>query len=293
MNVKRFSTWAEPLDRPANSYLVQSDDALFLVDGGVQEPPEEALRAPYALLTHWHWDHALGLARARYRGLVCASPRTLDYLRGATPRYEGSAAVLRAFGEVPSQLRPLLELSLSRTKEVISYFRAEGRLASVYDCEPVQTGLVRVVECPGHTDDHVCYLVGGHAFVGDHVNPDSGLSILDLEDYISSLLGLLSDPAWTVAHPGHGRDVDRGYVAEWASETVTGKLRRIARLMSMLSREWRPLASYLDALYGSENPFAKWIGARSLLGYALTLERMGVVELNTEAQPWTIRARES
>ncbi len=292
MNVRRFSTWVEPLDRAANAYLVQVDDLSFLVDGGVQGPPEYALRAPYALVTHWHWDHVLGLARAKYRGLICASHRAIDYLSGATPRFEGSAAVMRAFGEAPQELRPLLELSLARVNEVIGYIKGEGRVAPVEECEPVQTGVVKAVSCPGHSDDHLCYIVGDHAFVGDLVNPDAGLSVLDLEDYIASLLGLLSYGSWSIAHPGHGRDVDRGYVAKWAAESISGKLRRVVKLASMLSVEWRPLASYLDALYPSENPFVRWIGARSLLGYALTLEKMGLAELNTEGQPWTIRARE-
>lgn len=224
--------------------------------------------------------------------MICASQRTIDYLSGTMPRFEGSAAVMRAFGDVPQELRPILELSLSRVKEVVSYIKGGGRVVPVDECEPVRMGVVKVVACPGHSDDHVCYLVDEHAFVGDLVNPDAGLSVLDLEDYLASLLGLLSYSNWSVAHPGHGRDVDRAYVAGWAVESISGKLRRVVRLASMLSREWRPIASYLEALYPSESPFIRWIGARSLLGYALTLEKMGLAELNTEGQPWTIRARE-
>ncbi|MGC9071652.1 MAG: MBL fold metallo-hydrolase [Acidilobus sp.] len=290
--MKRFSTWIEPLDRPANGYLVKHEGYLLVIDGGVQEPPAEALKAPYALLTHWHWDHVLGLARGKYRGVICASSYTVQYLQGSLPTFEGSSAIMKAFGEVPDAIRPLLEASLSRVYEIINYVRSGVRLTTLDDCEPVQVGVVKVIDCPGHSDDHVCYKVGEHAFVGDSVNPDAGLSILSLEEYLRSLLRLLSDPTWTVAHPGHGRDVDRAYVAGWAAETLSGKIKRVTTLRSLLSRDWKPLVSYLDVLYGPKDPLAKWIGARSLLGYALSLARMGLAELNTDSKPWSIRARE-
>ncbi|MGC9210199.1 MAG: MBL fold metallo-hydrolase [Acidilobus sp.] len=291
MTVKRFSSWVEPLDRPANSYLVEVEGQTLLIDGGVEPPPSEVLNARFALLTHWHWDHVLGLARGGYKGAICASTLTLQYLRGSLPAFEGSAAVLKAFGEVPDNVRPFLEVSLARLREVLDYMRT-AKLVELDSCEPVQTGIIKALQCPGHSDDHVCYVAGPHAFVGDAINPDSGLSIMSLEDYIKSLVRLLSDAGWEIAHPGHGRDVDRAYVAEWASENITGKIRRIVTFRSILSKEWTPLVSYLDALYGSKDPFVKWIGARSLLGYALSLARMGLAELNTSTQPWTIRARD-
>lgn len=291
--VIRLETWVEPLDRPANSYLVSAGGLKFLIDAGVGQLPKEALEAPYVLLTHWHWDHVLGLARSRYAGTLCASPRTISYLRGSPPAYEGSAAALRAFGDVPEELKPMLQVGLSRISEIKEYMKSVESVRTFNECEPVARGLVRVLECPGHSDDHTCFIVGSHAFVGDSVNPGSGLSVLDINDYIRSMELLLSDPRWLTAHPGHGPDVDRAYVSSWVAETLISKVRKLIKMRSLLSPDWRPLKDYLELLYGSENAFAKWVGARSLLGYAISLAKMGLAELNTEVQPWTIRAKEA
>jgi len=153
--VIRLESWVEPLDRPANSYLVSAGDLKFLIDAGVGQLPKEALEAPYVLLTHWHWDHVLGLARSRYAGTLCASPRTISYLRGSPPAYEGSAAALRAFGDVPEELKPMLQVSLSRSSEIKEYVKSVESVRTFNECEPVARGLVRVLECPGHSDDHV------------------------------------------------------------------------------------------------------------------------------------------
>lgn len=291
--VVRFESWAAPLDRPANSYLVITDRYNLLIDGG--SSPISSLKSygiDYILLTHWHWDHVLGLVDSGLDVTICASSRTINYISKKPPMYEGFQALKNAFGAMPTELEAIARRSLSNTTTVLEHFsKGRHRLVDVKSCDPVRLGYVNAIECPGHSDDHVCYIVGEHAFVGDSINPGEGLTLLSVPDYISSMLKLFALADWRVAHPGHGPEVTREQTAQWLSELLRSKVEKMIKLASFLGGHWRPLKDYLDVLYPKADPVVKWVGARSLLGYAISLQQLGIAELKTDSSPWLIRAK--
>jgi glyoxylase-like metal-dependent hydrolase (beta-lactamase superfamily II) len=295
IKVRKLETMGRPLDKAANSYLVNIAGYTLLIDGGSGPPLElREEKVDYVLLTHWHWDHVLSIVRMPLQARVCASERTIKYISESAPSYEGYGALVKAFSKVPPELLSIAKASFSNTSEILRFFSArKDWLIKLSDCEPVRLSLVKVISCPGHSDDHVCYIVDDHAFVGDSVNPGEGLTLLSVPDYISSIMTLMADNSWRVAHPGHGPDIDRNEASSWASELIRGKIGKLLKLRSSLSPEWRPLEEYLDMLYPEAGPVAKWIGARSLLGYAFSLEQLGMVELKTDSSPWMIRAKGS
>ncbi len=285
-----MKSWVPLLDRPANYYVVQLNNAKVAVDAGVERSSELA-SADYVLLTHWHWDHVLGLARTGYIGRVCASETTLRHLQGEPPKFEGAEALRQAFKALPPEAIPLASMSISYTREAIEYIKGgHVELLSLKECEPIVSGLVKPISCPGHTDDHVCYIIDEMAFVGDMINPGGGLSILSLPQYIKSWIALASDTSWTTVMPGHGDSVGRREVLNLVTDEIISKMRRMLRLYSFLNEAPRPLSQYLDLLYPNTSPLIKWVGARSLVGYAVSLAELGLVELNTSSSPWLVRA---
>jgi glyoxylase-like metal-dependent hydrolase (beta-lactamase superfamily II) len=289
----KFETWNAPLDRPANSYLVITSKYSLLIDGGSSPIPDlKSYDIDYVLLTHWHWDHVLGLVRSDLDAVICASSRTINYISKELPTYEGFQALKNAFGAVPTEFEAVAQKSLGNTVTVLEHFsKRRDQLVDIKSCDPARLGYVSVVECPGHSDDHVCYIVGEHAFVGDSINPGEGLTLLSVPDYMSSMLKLFAIDNWHVAHPGHGPEVTRERAAQWLSELFRSKIEKMAKLASSLDGQWRPLKDYLDVLYPEASPVIRWIGARSLLGYAISLQQLGVAELKTDGSPWLIRAK--
>ena len=281
---------AELLDRPANSYLVEVNGTAIGIDGGVEG--RLLKRADVVLLTHWHWDHVLGVVRSGYQGPICASKKTLDYLADRRPAMEGARVISSAFSSIPADVASIAKRLLAIVNEVRDFFKYKADVRELDDCDVVKSGLINYVECPGHSDDHMCYRLEDVVFVGDHVNPGSGLSILSLASYLRSSLELLSDGGWRVAMPGHGGSLSRSELASYVEAQVRSKVRRTAELYRLLSKDWQPLEDLLPKLYEGErlDPLLMYVSARSLLGYAITLVEMGLAELNSGRSPWTIRA---
>ncbi len=63
-------------------------------------------------------------------------------------------------------------------------------------------GLV-AVHTPGHTPDHLCFLLDGRLFTGDHIMGGSTVVIEDAADYLDSLYKVRDLGARTI-EPGHG-----------------------------------------------------------------------------------------
>lgn len=70
----------------------------------------------------------------------------------------------------------------------------------------VGSGRLRVVHTPGHTPDHVCYLVEGVLFTGDHIMGGSTVIIEDAADYMASLRKVLGLHPERLC-PGHGPEI--------------------------------------------------------------------------------------
>lgn len=72
-----------------------------------------------------------------------------------------------------------------------------------------------VIYTPGHSADHLCFLVGKVLFTGDHIIGGSSVMVEDLSSYMASL-ARLQDFDLARLLPGHGEEMDRpGEIIDW------------------------------------------------------------------------------
>jgi len=176
-----------PMTGPGtNTYLLGADTPVVIDPGPDDDAHLEALldatggRVAAILVTHTHVDHS-PLARR---------------LRQAT------GAPVLAYGPAPA---PAAGLDSHE-----SGFRPDRRLAGGQVVE--LAGLtITAVHTPGHTSNHLCFLVDGMLFSGDHVMSGSTVVIAptdgDMGAYLRSLRAVRRLAPARIA-PGHGTMVD-------------------------------------------------------------------------------------
>jgi glyoxylase-like metal-dependent hydrolase (beta-lactamase superfamily II) len=78
----------------------------------------------------------------------------------------------------------------------------------VVDGEVIQLGeeTWRVIHTPGHSDDHVCLLVGRVLFTGDHIMGGSSVMVDKMGPYLDSLRRLQALDLERL-YPGHGSEI--------------------------------------------------------------------------------------
>ena len=201
----------------AYSYLIETAEALFLVDGGmagtghnilariaaIGRKPEELL---FALVTHAHADHFGGLAEVQEASdcaIICHPSHESTVRTGASIVSPG----LNGFGKIYERIAKvaLPKLKLPRLRRVVT----------VEDGTDLhRMGLPgRVMYTPGHsTGDLTLVLDDGSAFVGDLVQgpriakftpPELSIMAVDEPAMFASWRVLLASGA-KVVYPGHG-----------------------------------------------------------------------------------------
>ena len=205
----------------AYSYLIETTEALFLVDGGMSGTGrkilrriEEIGRKPehllFALVTHAHADHIGGLAEVQEASgcaIICHPAHTDAIRTGGRLVSPG----LNVFGKIYKRIAdvglPLLRLP--KLKRVIDVEDGMGLH---------HFGLAgRVVYTPGHSaGDLTLVLDDGSAFVGDLVQgprvpgilpPEFSIMAVDESAMFASWRVLLESGA-TKLYPGHGSVMD-------------------------------------------------------------------------------------
>jgi glyoxylase-like metal-dependent hydrolase (beta-lactamase superfamily II) len=169
------------------------------------------------------------------------------------------------------------------TRAPVRSFQPEDGEQSLADGEVVEAGEVRlrVIHTPGHTPDHVCYLVEDERllFTGDTVL-GRGTSVVDppegnMAAYVRSLQVLRGLEPRTM-YPGHGPVVF----------TPVGKLdyyiqhraQREGQVLEALAEGKQRPDEMVPGIYGSEVPPEMYpAAARSVLAHLVKLEREGRV----------------
>ena len=282
------------LDKPVRYYLVKTRKYTILVDAGPWEhPDEEALKADYAILTHHHWDHALGVVGLAERGVpICASKNLREWADPSSLE-KRMATVLEALG-----VRPIGEIghATSWFKEAYTLIWETLEKAEIYsieDCPPVLEETLSIIECPGHSLDHLCIIIGNNIFIGDNIVAGDSVLVTDLDLYLKTLTKILSDPTWSKAYPSHGLyGLERTELASEINSTIKRKMLRLNTIIAnLIQSEWIGFDSLLESVYGKMDIIGKYIAARSLMGYIEFLERTGLIEIDKHDSPWRLRLK--
>ena len=129
-------------------------------------------------------------------------------------------------------------------------FRPDLRLA---DGDVVRFGgreLV-AVHTPGHTADHLCFLLGDRLFTGDHIMEGSTVVIDDAAAYLRSL-ERVRDLGVEILEPGHGRRmVDAGRVVD---EYLAHRRLRERQLFDAVARGARSIGELVEEVYPDVPP---------------------------------------
>ncbi|MCJ1384212.1 hypothetical protein MMC17_007328 [Xylographa soralifera] len=178
-----------------NTYLIGRGPSRLLIDTGQGLPhwnntlstflASQNLTISTVLLTHHHADHTLGVP-----SLLALFPTAHIHKHPAPP-----APSTHAHPSLPSAIA-----STIRPIAGNQVFATEG-------------ATLRALHTPGHTPDHVCFLLAeeGALFTGDNVLGHGTAVFEDLGLYLASLERMRAEEGWVGrAYPGHGEVVEEG-----------------------------------------------------------------------------------
>lgn len=272
VEVERFSHPLLP--EPVNRYRVELGGETVYIDAGLDAPRDGGV----VVVTHHHWDHTLGLARAR--GLrVCMDPGTRRLI-DPEAAMESVRIVLEAagYGSLAELARPYT-VQYGEIRDALDLHE----VYSLSDCPAP----VEAVPCPGHSGDHHCILVSGAVFLGDNYVPyTSSTTLTSPREYMDSMLRILG-MEWSTAYPGHGEPGSRRDFVLWLSRVLERKMARIAQAASLV-RGVVGLDRLLHAMYPGAEGATLFLAARNLVGYVRALEELDVVRVDRGSSPWLV-----
>lgn len=258
---------------PVRSYRVDVKGYSLAIDAGVKGL---GWKPDYVMITHYHWDHTMGLYLT---GSVkaCMSRRTIEAIeRRSHIKHIVQSAMEAGIPRDLIESNPLFH----DFAKIYDSLRAWLDRADVYemeDCPPVKEGLVDPIPCPGHTEDHTCFLIGVALFAGDHYLEGENPITYDAFKYIQSTARILSSK-WSILYPGHGVQRAREHAASRLAEIAASKTRRMMVVASLLSSGWKGgLKQLAEAVYGvSDDMLTSYLRVSNIAGYIRGLESLGV-----------------
>lgn len=137
------------------------------------------------------------------------------------------------------------------------------------------------VHTPGHTPDHLCFLVGDVLFTGDHLMGGSTVIIEDLAAYLASLRKL-QDLHLTRLYPGHGPEVDdpQALIAAYISH----RLEREQQVLDALATGAGTVGEVVTAVYDDVDPALHTAASWSVAAHLRKLAAEGRVEFGGAAE---------
>ncbi len=288
ITVKLYKTLEFPLSDPSNLYMVKVKDKHILVDAGAKSRPPIEEEPDYTLITHWHWDHIMGIMSLT-NSPICMSSETFSILSEA--RYiERFRNVLRAGGirlDEPSV--KMVEVMFLERYDKVAKALKRARVYLDDECPLVKEGIVDIVSCRGHSIDHVCYVLGDSIFTGDTVLEPGRPTIIDFEAHRDSVLKILA-VEWRILYPGHGRPLDRETVYRVTRKLVVSRCRRVYDIVKVVAERGEiSLDELMREIYGFGPSIQMFVPLRTLVGYLVELEKTGMVIVDRDASPWIIR----
>lgn len=140
--------------------------------------------------------------------------------------------------------------------------------------DPIGETGISVMECPGHTPDHVAFLYRGDAVIGDMARRDGSVMVGvpdgDMRAYLTSLRRLLSRGFGT-AYPGHGppiTDPNRRF-----AELLAHRLDRERRVEAAVAAGARKIPAIVELAYDKDLSGVETAAARTVEAH---LEKLAV-----------------
>jgi len=240
-----------------NTYLIGIDEVVVVDPGPVDDG---------------HLDAILGCGGDRIRW-VAVTHHHPDHAPGAVALCERTGAELLAF---------------DRREGV----RPDRKLADGDRIEATEFRL-RAVHTPGHSSDHLCYLLEEERMLlsGDHIMEGSTVVIKppdgNMGDYLRSLEKVRALRLRSIA-PGHGRLIERPQeVIDWY---IAHRLEREAKVLAALTEAGSAKVDQLVPMVYADVPDGLYPVARySLHAHLLKLAEDGKVDGRTLTGKWTVR----
>lgn len=247
-----------------NSWLIMQEDKALCIDPGpdIESHLEHLLailddrQLTHILLTHMHPDHSpLASALARKTGAVIAGipPEPAD------DHQDHSVAVDRII--------------------------ADGDRILLDDLA------VQCIHTPGHTDNHVCYLLEneGMLFTGDHIMQGSTVVIVppwgNMQHYLQSLNKLKQYPVEVIA-PGHGSLIETPF--DEIDGLIGHRLKREAKVLAAVKAlQCATIPALTARAYAEVDPVLHDWASLSLHAHLIKLEAEGMVRQFADGQ-WGI-----
>ncbi len=110
----------------------------------------------------------------------------------------------------------------------------------------VGSGELIAVHTPGHTWDHMCFLVGSELYTGDHIMEGSTVIIEDAAAYFDSLYRVLSLGAERL-RPGHGDTIEDAAAA--ITEYIDHRHERERQIVAAVAAGAHVPAAITEAVY--------------------------------------------
>lgn len=117
------------------------------------------------------------------------------------------------------------------------------------------------IHTPGHTADHLCYVVGDVLFSGDHIMGGSTVVIEDAAAYLTSLERLATMDLG-VCHPGHGPDLPDA--TSTIEDYIAHRRMRERQIVAAVAGGARSVDDIVEVVYDEVPADWRWAAAQQV-----------------------------
>ena len=135
---------------------------------------------------------------------------------------------------------------------------------------------LEVLHTPGHSSDHLCFLLGDSLFSGDHIMGGSTVVVEDMTDYLRSLQRV-GDLRLARLFPGHGHEI--GNPVDVVHEYMEHRIAREGQIVTALRSGARTVGAVVESVYIGVDPRLYPAAAVSVLAHVKKLAAEGSVAL--------------